>query len=82
MSTTAFSLQSVTIRGEIASEDWRPPGGTFNPDILADPEALTNVRGGFGFVGAAYPFEILINPSGCDIRRTNFRPDPNVPCTP
>ncbi len=77
-----LALQLITIRGEIASEDWRPPGGVFDPDVLADPEALTNVRGGFGFVGAAYPFEIQIVPSGCDILRTSFRPEASVPCRP
>ena len=67
-----FSLEQFTIRGEVASEDWRPPGGVFDPDVLADPEALTNVRGGFGFVGAAYPFEITIRPTPCELSRTNF----------
>ncbi len=77
-----LALQLITIRGEIASEDWRPPGGVFDPDVLADPEALTNVRGGFGFVGAAYPFTIEIVPTPCDIQRTRFRPDPLSPCVP
>lgn len=77
-----FALRLVTIRGEVASEDWRPPGGVFDPDVLSDPEALTNVRGGFGFIGAAYPFEVTIVPTGCELARTSFRQDPAVPCIP
>ena len=58
----ATRLAAIDVTGEVASEDWRPPGGVFDFDVLADPQALTNVRGGFGFVGAAYPFEIPIRP--------------------
>ncbi len=69
-----FRLVRVTVTGEVASEDWRPPGGVFDVDVLADPQALTNVRGGFGFVGAAYPFEVRFVPTPCEIAQTSFAP--------
>ncbi|HEX8299190.1 MAG TPA: hypothetical protein VF594_08530, partial [Rubricoccaceae bacterium] len=67
-----IALRKIVITGEVASEDWRPPGGIFDVDVLADPQSLSNVRGGFGFVGAAYPFEIVISPTPCEITRTSF----------
>lgn len=67
-----FSLNEIAITGEVASEDWRPPGGVFDFDVLADPQSLSNVRGGFGFVGAAYPFEVRLNPTPCEIAQTSF----------
>ena len=67
-----FGLREIRITGEVASEDWRPPGGVFDIDALADPQSLSNVRGGFGFVGAAYPFELAIRPTPCEVARTSF----------
>ncbi|HEX9951828.1 MAG TPA: hypothetical protein VGB53_08675 [Rubricoccaceae bacterium] len=76
-----FALREIVITGEVASEDWRPPGGVFDIDVLADPQSLSNVRGGFGFVGAAYPFEVTIRPTPCEIARTSFSSSGSV-CTP
>ncbi len=76
-----FSLVGITVRGEVASEDWRPPGGVFDFDVLADPQSLSNVRGGFGFVGAAYPFEITFAPTPCEIAQTSFLPSVTA-CVP
>ena len=69
----SLELVRVRITAEVASEDWRPPGGVFDFDVLADPGILTNVRGGFGFVGAAYPVEVVYEPTVCELRRTTFR---------
>ena len=76
-----YSLTEIVVTGEVASEDWRPPGGVFDFNVLADPQSLSNVRGGFGFVGAAYPFEVRFAPTPCEIAQTSFRPGP-TPCVP
>ena len=65
-------LRRVTVRGEVASEDWRPPGGVFDFDVLAEPVALGNVEGGYGFVGAAYAAEFSFRPPLSDIVATRF----------
>ncbi|MEZ4699674.1 MAG: hypothetical protein R2834_05050 [Rhodothermales bacterium] len=39
----------------IGDDGWVPPGGTFDPEALAQPDAFSNVENGFGYVGAGYP---------------------------
>ena len=65
-------LVRVTVSGEVASEDWRPPGGVFDFDVLADPTALGNVSGGFGFVGSAYDASVSFVPTQNELSTTNF----------
>ena len=72
-------LRQITVRGEVASEDWRPPGGVFDFDVLAEPTALSNVRGGYGFVGAAYPAEVSFRPAPSDLAATSFIETPGCP---
>lgn len=38
----------------VANEEWQAPGGVFDRDALAQPDLLTNVDNGFGFIGAGY----------------------------
>lgn len=47
-------LTGVTVRYLVASEDWDPPNGTFDPEVLVEPGTLSNVENGFGFVAAGY----------------------------
>ena len=49
-----FDLQGMLLRLVVASEDWQPPDGVFDPDVLVQPGTLSNVENGFGFVGAGY----------------------------
>jgi hypothetical protein len=65
-------LRGITITGEVASEDWRPPGGVFDFDVLAEPSALGNVSGGFGFVGAAYDVSVSFVPTQNELGTTTF----------
>ena len=63
----------VTLSAEVASEDGRPPGGIFDPEILIEPGTLSNVERGFGFVGGAYPTSLAWRPEEDAINRTAFR---------
>jgi hypothetical protein len=47
-------LRSLTIDLQVVNEEWAPPGGVFNADVLAQPGLMSNVRNGFGFLGAGY----------------------------
>lgn len=67
-----LSVRQITISAEIASEDWRPPGGVFDPEILVEPGVLSNVTGGFGFVGAAYRAERSWVPTGPELTSSGF----------
>ncbi len=59
-------MRNMTLRLEVVNEAWDPPGGAFDPDVLVEPGAMSNVEGGFGFVGAGYPL------------RKRWRPDVEV----
>lgn len=47
-------LERLGIRALVANPQWDPPGGVFDPNVLAQPGVLSNVENGFGFVGAGY----------------------------
>jgi len=67
------SVREITLTAEVASEDWRPPGGVFDPEILVEPNTLSNVTHGFGFVGAAYPLSVTWEPTPDELDRTPLR---------
>lgn len=52
--TFGVKLLQMQIRLIVANEDWAPPGGVFDPNVLVQPGTLDNVENGFGFVGAGY----------------------------
>jgi hypothetical protein len=70
-----ITLLFVTFRAVIANEEWTPPGDVFDPNVLVQPGALSNVENGFGFVAGGYrlerpwtlPFEV--------VEKTNYRPN-------
>ncbi|HET6569270.1 MAG TPA: hypothetical protein VFG50_14980 [Rhodothermales bacterium] len=44
----------LTFRVDVVNEEWAPLGGSFDPEKLIQPGTFTNVKNGFGFVGAGY----------------------------
>lgn len=63
----------ITLRAEVAGSDWRPPGGTFDPEVIIEPGTFSNVERGFGFVGAAYTVSVHWSPTGFELTRAGFR---------
>ncbi|GIV59165.1 MAG: hypothetical protein KatS3mg043_0254 [Rhodothermaceae bacterium] len=62
-----IKIIEVQVRMIAANEAWDPPGGVFDPELLVQPGVMSNVRNGFGFVGAGYrlsarwvPFDTLL----------------------
>lgn len=47
-------LERITLNAVAVDAQWSPPNGTFDPEVLIDPNAMTNVRNGFGFVSSGY----------------------------
>ena len=68
-----FDLQGMLLRLVVANEEWEPPGGEFDPDILVQPGTLSNVRNGFGFVGAGYRLEENLVPVDSALQEAGFR---------
>jgi len=58
-------LLSMGMRVTMSDEQWRPPDGVFNPDVLVQPGTFSNVDGGFGFFGSVnqYSLEWTLSPS-------------------
>ena len=50
-------LTQIILRLIAANEEWNPPDGVFETEVLVQPGTLSNVEDGFGFVGAGYRLE-------------------------
>lgn len=67
------ALTRLTLRAEVASEGWRLPLAAANdPELLIQPEVLTNVENGYGFVGSAYTVSKTWSPTPDELQRSPF----------
>lgn len=46
------NLSAMGVQMRVLDENWDPPEGLFDPELLADPDRLTNVVNGYGFWGS------------------------------
>lgn len=67
-----LSILRMTMLAEVASEDWRPPGGVFAPEVIIEPGTFSNVEHGFGLVGGAYRAELTWIPEANAVVRAGF----------
>lgn len=67
------AVARITLSAEVASEDWRPPGGVFDPEVFIEPGTFSNVEGGFGFVGGSYEASTQWVPVSDELTRVGFR---------
>ena len=72
-------LRSMEISVVAADSSWNPPGGVFDPDILAVPGTMSNVENGYGFFGAGQGIRYQWSPS-VEVR-LNAGYDVNAQCT-
>lgn len=47
-----YALAGWGIQIRILDENWDPPNGVFDPEVLAQPGVLSNVENGYGFFGS------------------------------
>lgn len=68
-------LRHMTLQLVVADPAWDPPGGgfDFDPNVLVEPHLLTNVSGGFGFVGAGYRLDHTWLPEAHVLLNAGFR---------
>lgn len=66
-------LNLVSLRLIVANDEWNPPDGIFDADVLVQPGTLSNVMNGFGFVGGGYRQELEWTPPGDVSRAAGFR---------
>jgi len=72
-----IALLNLTLRLVVGNEEWNPPDGIFDPARLVQPETMTNVENGFGFVGAGYRLEESWLPPDEVIEAARFRVQPD-----
>jgi len=58
-----FILHNLELHVLVADATWDPPGGVFDLNTLSQPQTLSNVAGGFGFIGGGYRIERSLFPS-------------------
>ena len=66
-------LNRLTLRVIVAGEDWNPPGGVFDPEVLVQPGVLSNVENGFGYVVGGYRQEVRWTPPDEVVAASGFR---------
>ena len=54
IASQGITLLLITFQAVVASEEWSPPGGVFDPLVLMQPGTMENVENGFGFVTGGY----------------------------
>ncbi len=62
----------ITLRMIVANEEWLPPAGSFDPEILVEPGLMSNVEGGFGFVGGGFRLQGIWVPSDTILVKTGY----------
>jgi len=58
---TPVGIHSMGIRVHMLDDNWDPPGGIFDPEKLAVPGTLSNVKNGYGFFGSVGVYQQLWN---------------------
>lgn len=58
-----LTLDTLKLHVLIGDATWDPPGGTFDPNVLAVPGVMTNVQNGLGFIGGGYRKTEYLYPS-------------------
>lgn len=53
-----FRLAGLAMQVIVLADDWVPPGGVWDPEILSQPGVFSNVKNGFGFVGSAGRYSV------------------------
>ncbi|HRR09579.1 MAG TPA: hypothetical protein PLO56_12885 [Rhodothermales bacterium] len=51
-------LYGVGVRFIQLDDKWKAPNGVWDPDVIAQPNVLTNVTNGFGFFGSVGQFDL------------------------
>ncbi len=52
--TSPILLNEIEVSVFVVSDNWVPPTGAFDADLLVQPGTFDNVEGGFGFIGSGY----------------------------
>lgn len=67
-----IGVRDIVLLLDIVEDAWNPAVGTFDPEVLVQPNTFSNVENGFGFVGAGYSLTRSILPDSLVLCRANY----------
>ena len=73
LSTDHIALRRIHFRFFAADQQWSPPNGSFDPNILVEPGTFSNIDNGYGFFGGGYTVSAGWFPSLIVQRNIGFR---------
>ena len=74
-------LNAMEVTAVAADSSWNPPGGVFDPDVLAHPGTFSNVSNGYGFFGAGHGLRYRWTPTLSARRTAGFKFEPRCAFT-
>lgn len=68
-------IHGIQIRLHVVDEGWNPPSevNAFDPDVIVEPGTMSNVTGGFGFIGSGYRLRTLLDADDDVFERVGYR---------
>lgn len=72
LTTDYMSVRSMRFTLFFGDENWIPPGGIFDPEVLVQPDLFSNIDNGYGFFGAGFAFSFNAVPSGLVLQSLGF----------
>lgn len=72
LTTDYMSIRSMRFAIFIGDENWVPPGGVFDPEVLVQPDLFSNIDNGYGFFGAGFAFSFNAVPSGLVLQSVGY----------
>lgn len=82
LSPDHIGLRRIRFRFLAADAQWAPPLDSFDPNLLIEPGAFSNVENGFGFFGGGYTVSESWVPSQVVLRAVGYRTEGPCPLTP
>ncbi len=72
-------LRTIEFTALAADSSWAPPGGIFDPNVLAVPGTFSNVENGYGFFGAGQGIRYEWTPNQSALLTAGFNFIPKCP---
>lgn len=60
-------IDRIRLQLIVASEEWDPPDGIFDPEVIVQPGTMSNVENGYGFLAAGYRHDRDLEVPGPDV---------------
>jgi len=77
-----IALRRIDFRFLAADEQWDPPNGSFDPNLLIEPGTFSNVTNGYGFFGGGYTVSTRWIPTNLVLRNVGYRTAGPCPLQP